>query len=609
MRTIAVFAYTGMLFAAATSDITVLASTPSNASVPIAAQTDNVNAGNSSRDEFRYALKPESGLEANPGFQPATSQNAQQLRLYGHPLQDGTELYPIGQHKSGQPKPQLLAEIGDLAEQEDLANSAQNSAPNAADALSSRLENNKANTVMQSVLSWIDTSGKTYQRQIIPRLQLGGGLVLPPPDKEEPQPSPTQPGPVITLPTLEQIAQSLKTWFERSFMIYGNEVLPRLSGAAPSAISLNTEQKKPAGKANIDTAEVNADKIVVSEKKNEASEAKNDPAKPDDIARTTSGLQETNDRQDGQQQLAALQPAHAAANNPKPADNQTPGAPGDGKSVTDSREIPQVDDSSPVIAENSIELETGDKSEQAPIESHKNAAPQQFATLPPPSRLGVNNARPEADAQASELDGDLTGNWRRARKLSKQFAKRRKFRSPAKPVKAAQIARGSRLASILSPFSTPSGRFPSIQSTPPAHDQPNEAIGEAASLSPPVPEKKTFSIAANMHTSLPLPALAPKQPQRDKKNVQVNRPDDVKGHRRDERKPRKACSPSLHRRAKATGGYIVQPGDTLWDISQRHYRRGASFRRIYRANRRRIGNPNLIYPCQLIYLPSGKRRK
>lgn len=49
--------------------------------------------------------------------------------------------------------------------------------------------------------------------------------------------------------------------------------------------------------------------------------------------------------------------------------------------------------------------------------------------------------------------------------------------------------------------------------------------------------------------------------------------------------------------------YKVVKGDTLWGISLRFYGRGASWPRIYDANRSRIRNPNLIYPGQIFVIP------
>ncbi|MEQ8826076.1 MAG: LysM peptidoglycan-binding domain-containing protein [Filomicrobium sp.] len=55
------------------------------------------------------------------------------------------------------------------------------------------------------------------------------------------------------------------------------------------------------------------------------------------------------------------------------------------------------------------------------------------------------------------------------------------------------------------------------------------------------------------------------------------------------------------------GTYVVALGDTLWQISWKHYQRGDLYRKIYRANRRKIRSINRIYPCQKIFVPALSR--
>lgn len=50
--------------------------------------------------------------------------------------------------------------------------------------------------------------------------------------------------------------------------------------------------------------------------------------------------------------------------------------------------------------------------------------------------------------------------------------------------------------------------------------------------------------------------------------------------------------------ASANATYTVRPGDTLWDIANRH---NTSVARIVSINN--IPNPNLIYPGEVIRLP------
>ena len=57
--------------------------------------------------------------------------------------------------------------------------------------------------------------------------------------------------------------------------------------------------------------------------------------------------------------------------------------------------------------------------------------------------------------------------------------------------------------------------------------------------------------------------------------------------------------------AKPSGqNYTVKRGDCLWNIAKRFYGNGAKYTTIYNANRSKIRNPNLIYPGQVLWLPS-----
>lgn len=51
------------------------------------------------------------------------------------------------------------------------------------------------------------------------------------------------------------------------------------------------------------------------------------------------------------------------------------------------------------------------------------------------------------------------------------------------------------------------------------------------------------------------------------------------------------------------GWYVVSGGDSLWTIAEAHYGDGERYRRILRANNRRLQRSGDIAPCQRIYLP------
>ena len=57
-------------------------------------------------------------------------------------------------------------------------------------------------------------------------------------------------------------------------------------------------------------------------------------------------------------------------------------------------------------------------------------------------------------------------------------------------------------------------------------------------------------------------------------------------------------------RIRAPGWYVVKPGDTLSHIALWHYGRASLYPRIYRANRSRVADPDLIFVCQRLWLPA-----
>ena len=72
------------------------------------------------------------------------------------------------------------------------------------------------------------------------------------------------------------------------------------------------------------------------------------------------------------------------------------------------------------------------------------------------------------------------------------------------------------------------------------------------------------------------------------------------------RRERHAACRAAGRLVTPPAHYVVRRGDSLWRISERHYHKGRFFRVIYRANRSRIADPDLIYPCQRFFLPLRK---
>ena len=67
------------------------------------------------------------------------------------------------------------------------------------------------------------------------------------------------------------------------------------------------------------------------------------------------------------------------------------------------------------------------------------------------------------------------------------------------------------------------------------------------------------------------------------------------------------CRRAWGRRIRPPGTYVVKPGDSLWRISRRHYALGHRYPRIYRANKAKIRDVDLIYPCQRFFIPRWRR--
>ncbi|MCC1482093.1 LysM peptidoglycan-binding domain-containing protein [Roseibaca sp. Y0-43] len=69
--------------------------------------------------------------------------------------------------------------------------------------------------------------------------------------------------------------------------------------------------------------------------------------------------------------------------------------------------------------------------------------------------------------------------------------------------------------------------------------------------------------------------------------------------------PFERVTPELAREAAGPQALIVQPGNTLWDMSEQNYGDGRRFMRIFDANRDQIRDPDLIYPGQVFVLPDA----
>jgi nucleoid-associated protein YgaU len=65
------------------------------------------------------------------------------------------------------------------------------------------------------------------------------------------------------------------------------------------------------------------------------------------------------------------------------------------------------------------------------------------------------------------------------------------------------------------------------------------------------------------------------------------------------------AAPAAVPRAPAAHAYVVQRGNTLWQIARRFFGAGIHYLAIYSANLGHIRNPDLIYPGQTVKLPKS----
>jgi nucleoid-associated protein YgaU len=69
--------------------------------------------------------------------------------------------------------------------------------------------------------------------------------------------------------------------------------------------------------------------------------------------------------------------------------------------------------------------------------------------------------------------------------------------------------------------------------------------------------------------------------------------------------PFKRAAPEAVKQARINGEVVIQPGDNLWNISRALYGHGVQYTIIYKANRNKIKDPDLIYPGQIFSTPGS----
>ena len=73
------------------------------------------------------------------------------------------------------------------------------------------------------------------------------------------------------------------------------------------------------------------------------------------------------------------------------------------------------------------------------------------------------------------------------------------------------------------------------------------------------------------------------------------------------KKSRAAAAKGSGKQIKMAGNiYVVKKGDCLWNIAKAVYNKPLKWKAIYKANKKKIKDPNLIYPNQKLIIPDVK---
>jgi colicin import membrane protein len=486
---------------------------------------------------------------------------------------------------------------------------------------------------------WFGRAHDTFQQEVVPRLQLGGGLVLPPPGERVPREAAMQMQ-RMEFPSVDSVTRSLQAWFGLSADNYDGEILPRLSGATSPAIILpevpaTTERAARRPERQLIDAQEQAERERrEAEASRRAAELarRRAEAEQERIAAETSAREQRDELVNRREQEASEQAererlaAEQAAREQAEAERRRAAEEAERQRAAAEAERQRA----AAEAERQRAAEEAERQRQLAEASTERT---QTALLPPlPERgalerrsSGQRPAIPTPSGEANETTRDGMGSlWRRAQR----FARR-------------ATARDTNLPEVSDLQGPPRGRLPAPPVRRPETDQ--RAIARAR-----LPERRP---GGNLGDGGRLPEAPLRSPRRGgsrlaadtgpapRETFQGTRsglggPDRTEYRTRHrtrlaarrkvhgQRVGRRMAAVRSYRRRAASrcrvgsrwrihlpGRYVVRRGDSLWRIARRHYKRGHRFWRIYRANRRKIRNPNLIYPCQRFYIPRRKHAR
>ena len=277
---------------------------------------------------------------------------------------------------------------------------------------------------------------------------------------------------------------------------------------------------------------------------------------------------------------------------------------------------------------------------QAEREQRKKAAEDEArrlkALIEADAPRAIDTARSKLDREERErfekalLEAEIAAKRQRAEAKARQQEAEDRLRSTREPARPALSAeRGGQPKAIGKEAATEVAKAPAAPVPTRRPEREPKALVPPAVMPPPVrreapatPPRRDSVVAApglrgGDSDGGARPADRPQPQPSSPPRAVVTRPDGgmalgvetrptpaVAGHRR---RVAAAGCPDAGRRITPPGTYVVRRGDSLWLISRRHYRRGALWPVIHRANDDKIDDPDLIFPCQRFFLPERPR--
>jgi nucleoid-associated protein YgaU len=461
------------------------------------------------------------------------------------------------------------------------------------------------------VWNWFGEADRTYQGVIIAKFKNPSGAVaiLAPPGTPAPQ-LPTLPAAAEAVREPEPrlgwtyIVETMREWLARANRLYRTEIVRRLqhprpaepleaTGQAPEAAQPTTPAPQPIAPApQADAA--GGTTATAPEPKGEAkveTEAKPSPsagAQPKDEAEAKGEEAEAKREAEAEAKREAEDKAEAQ----RKAEAETKR-----KAETEAKREAEAE------AKRKAEAEAEAK-RKAEAEAKRKAEAEAEAKRKAEAKA---EAKRKAEAEAkrkaeAEAEAKRKAEVEAKRKAEAEVEAKRKAEAEAEAKRLAAeadaeqkaVAQAKRLAEALP--APPEKKSPATDEATPMAPQ-ETVVSEAP---PPQAEPKTELVAKVRY-----------------KKKRLHRRGGLARHAHVPRQH--VCKCKRHRHAKVHGYryreadawsgrvYVVRRGDSLSKIARRYYGSAAGYPAIYRANRHKIRNPNLIYPRQRLHIPSRWR--